>query len=104
MTNLFHVSYLLAYNSYLLLQAFFEDLNPYGEMSEKEINDILYDGSLLIEPRGAKQTPKFVRNWFLSFHFKFAWDYCLVMILLFLKLLDIEENFLEFNVKLVIKL
>lgn len=46
--------------AYHILQDFFEELNPLGDMTEKEINDMLYDGSLLIEPRGVKQASKFV--------------------------------------------
>eukprot|EP00795_Rhopilema_esculentum_P002542 gene2542-737_t len=46
----------------LTIRAFFEDLNPMCDMSEKEVNDILYDGSLQIEPRGSKQAPKFARK------------------------------------------
>jgi len=46
----------------ILIRAFFEDLKPFGDMLEKEINDSLYDGSLQIEPRGSKQAPKFPRN------------------------------------------
>ena len=46
----------------LFLKAFFEGLKPFGDLSEKEINDSLYDGSLLIEPRGSKQAPKFVSD------------------------------------------
>ena len=47
-------------------QLFFEDLNPFSEMSEKNVNDVLYDGSLSIEPRGSKQPPKFVSILFQS--------------------------------------
>ncbi|XP_060063048.1 son of sevenless homolog 2-like [Ylistrum balloti] len=44
------------------MREFFEKLNPREGNSEKEFNDALYNKSLEIEPRGAKQAPKFPRK------------------------------------------
>ncbi len=48
-------------NLIFFVQAFFEDLSPFGDQSDKEINDYLFHGSLAIEPRGVKQPAKAVR-------------------------------------------
>ena len=46
------------------IRNFLETLNPIGEnQTEKEFTDYLYDQSLLIEPRGAKQPTKGTRRW-----------------------------------------
>lgn len=37
-------------------QAFIENLNPLGNMTEKEFEDHLYDRSLFVEPRNSKPT------------------------------------------------
>lgn len=41
-------------------QKFFENLNPMGNMSEKEFTDYLFRKSLEIEPRNCRQPPRFV--------------------------------------------
>lgn len=44
------------------IREFIEKLQPFSsDMSENEISDYLFNQSLEIEPRGAKQAPKFVR-------------------------------------------
>ncbi|XP_041468105.1 son of sevenless homolog 2-like isoform X1 [Lytechinus variegatus] len=44
------------------IRKFFEDLNPLGDMTEKEFQDYLYEASLEIEPRNCKQLPKFPKK------------------------------------------
>jgi son of sevenless-like protein len=44
------------------IREYIEKLQPFPiDMSENEISNYLYEKSLEIEPRGAKQPPKFVR-------------------------------------------
>ncbi|KAL3271133.1 hypothetical protein HHI36_021630 [Cryptolaemus montrouzieri] len=45
------------------IRHFLETLSPFGDMSENEINNYLYNKSIEIEPRGCKQIPKFPRKW-----------------------------------------
>lgn len=45
---------------FLVLQKYFENLNPMGNMSEKEFTDYLFNKSQEIEPRNCKQLPRFV--------------------------------------------
>lgn len=45
------------------IRNFLENLNPFGEMSDTEIQNYLYQKSLEIEPRGCRQLPKFSRKW-----------------------------------------
>ncbi|XP_070181903.1 son of sevenless homolog 1-like isoform X2 [Littorina saxatilis] len=42
---------------------FLKTLDPLGEMSEKEFNDYLYNKSLELEPRNARQLPKFPKKY-----------------------------------------
>ncbi|XP_051775899.1 LOW QUALITY PROTEIN: son of sevenless homolog 2 [Erpetoichthys calabaricus] len=44
------------------IRKFFENLNPMGNMSEKEFSDYLFNKSLEIEPRNCKQPPRFPRK------------------------------------------
>ncbi|KTF99285.1 hypothetical protein cypCar_00029826 [Cyprinus carpio] len=44
------------------LKRFFENLNPMGNMSEKEFSDYLFNKSLEIEPRNCRQPPRFPRK------------------------------------------
>uniref|UniRef100_H3AG57 SOS Ras/Rho guanine nucleotide exchange factor 2 n=1 Tax=Latimeria chalumnae TaxID=7897 RepID=H3AG57_LATCH len=44
------------------IRKFFENLNPMGNMSEKEFTDYLFNKSLEIEPRSCKQPPRFPRK------------------------------------------
>ncbi|XP_077999337.1 son of sevenless homolog 2-like [Glandiceps talaboti] len=44
------------------IRAFFENLNPMGAMTEKELTDSLYEKSMEIEPRNSKQPTKFPRK------------------------------------------
>uniref|UniRef100_A0A673G7I6 Son of sevenless homolog 2-like n=1 Tax=Sinocyclocheilus rhinocerous TaxID=307959 RepID=A0A673G7I6_9TELE len=44
------------------IKRFFENLNPMGNMSEKEFSDYLFNKSLEIEPRNCKQPPRFPRK------------------------------------------
>ncbi|XP_030627632.1 son of sevenless homolog 2 isoform X2 [Chanos chanos] len=44
------------------IRRFFENLNPMGNMSEKEFSDYLFNKSLEIEPRNCKQPPRFPRK------------------------------------------
>lgn len=46
--------------SHPVLQRFFENLNPMGNMGEKEFSDYLFKMSLDIEPRNCRQPPRFV--------------------------------------------
>lgn len=45
------------------IRNFLENLNPFGDMSDTDIQNYLYQKSLEIEPRGCKQLPKFPRKW-----------------------------------------
>lgn len=45
------------------IRNFLENLNPFGDMSEKDINNYLFDKSSEIEPKNCKQPPKFPRKW-----------------------------------------
>ncbi|XP_050310443.1 protein son of sevenless [Anthonomus grandis grandis] len=45
------------------IKNFLENLNPFGDMSDTDIQNYLYQKSMEIEPRGAKQLPKFPRKW-----------------------------------------
>lgn len=45
------------------MQHFLETLNPFGDMSDTDISNYLYNKSIEIEPRGCKQVPKFPRKW-----------------------------------------
>jgi len=48
------------------IREYIEKLQPFPtDMSENEISNYLYEKSLEIEPRGAKQPPKFVRHFLL---------------------------------------
>lgn len=44
----------------VLLQKFFENLNPMEDKMEKEFTDYLFNKSLEIEPRNARTLPRFV--------------------------------------------
>ncbi|XP_069049351.1 son of sevenless homolog 2 isoform X2 [Lepisosteus oculatus] len=44
------------------IKKFFENLNPMGNMSEKEFSDYLFNKSMEIEPRNCKQPPRFPRK------------------------------------------
>ncbi|XP_069772694.1 son of sevenless homolog 2 isoform X5 [Narcine bancroftii] len=44
------------------IKKFFENLNPMGNMNEKEFTDYLFNKSLEIEPRNCKQPPRFPRK------------------------------------------
>ncbi|XP_057198676.1 son of sevenless homolog 2 [Triplophysa rosa] len=44
------------------IKKYFENLNPMGNMSEKEFTDYLFNKSLEIEPRNCKQPPRFPRK------------------------------------------
>ena len=43
-------------------QQYFEELNPLESLSVKDLNEILYNKSLELEPRGAKAPIRFVSN------------------------------------------
>ncbi|KAF5284129.1 hypothetical protein FQR65_LT00129 [Abscondita terminalis] len=45
------------------IKQFLENLNPFGDMSDTDISNYLYSQSIVIEPRGCKQVPKFPRKW-----------------------------------------
>ncbi|KAJ8985180.1 hypothetical protein NQ317_018209 [Molorchus minor] len=45
------------------IRHFLENLNPFGDMSDTDICNYLYQKSLEIEPRGARIVPKFPRKW-----------------------------------------
>lgn len=49
----------------LVLQRFFENLNPMGNSMETEFTDYLFNKSLEIEPRNVKPPPRFVSIQFL---------------------------------------
>ncbi|KAH3853082.1 son of sevenless homolog 2-like [Dreissena polymorpha] len=44
------------------MRAFFENLNPLGDMDENDFNVMMFAKSLEIEPRGCKQLPKFAKK------------------------------------------
>uniref|UniRef100_A0A8C2AG13 Son of sevenless homolog 2 (Drosophila) n=1 Tax=Cyprinus carpio TaxID=7962 RepID=A0A8C2AG13_CYPCA len=44
------------------IKRFFENLNPMGNMSEKDFSDYLFNKSLEIEPRNCRQPPRFPRK------------------------------------------
>ncbi|XP_013879027.1 son of sevenless homolog 2 [Austrofundulus limnaeus] len=44
------------------IRRYFENLNPMGNMDEKEFSDYLFNKSLEIEPRNSKQPPRFSRK------------------------------------------
>lgn len=44
------------------IRRFFENLNPMGNMAEKEFSDYLFNKSMEIEPRNSKQPPRFPRK------------------------------------------
>ncbi|MBN3298710.1 SOS2 protein, partial [Amia calva] len=46
------------------IKKFFENLNPMGNMSDKEFCDYLFNKSMEIEPRNCKQPPRFPRKTF----------------------------------------
>ena len=46
---------------------FLIELDPLGEMSEKDFNDYLYEKSLTLEPRNSKQASKFVSILLISY-------------------------------------
>lgn len=54
----------------LVLQRFFENLNPMGNSVETEFTDYLFNKSLEIEPRNVKPPPRFVSIQFLYLFFK----------------------------------
>eukprot|EP00794_Sanderia_malayensis_P019912 gene19912-21859_t len=43
------------------IRTFFEELSPFGTQTDKTINDYLFEGSLVIEPRGVKTPVKVPR-------------------------------------------
>ncbi|XP_028312427.1 son of sevenless homolog 1 isoform X2 [Gouania willdenowi] len=45
------------------IRRFLENLNPMGEMSEKDFADHLFNKSLQIEPRNARSLPRFVKRY-----------------------------------------
>ncbi|XP_051939882.1 son of sevenless homolog 1-like [Hippocampus zosterae] len=45
------------------IRKFFESLNPTGELCENDFGDRLFNGSLLIEPRGARTLPRFAKRY-----------------------------------------
>ncbi|EDV58635.1 protein son of sevenless [Drosophila erecta] len=45
------------------IRQFFEQLDPFNGLSDKQMSDYLYNESLRIEPRGCKTVPKFPRKW-----------------------------------------
>ncbi|EDW57538.1 protein son of sevenless [Drosophila virilis] len=45
------------------IRHFFEQLDPFNGLSDKEMSDYLYNESLRIEPRACKTVPKFPRKW-----------------------------------------
>ncbi|KAH8410197.1 hypothetical protein KR009_008114 [Drosophila setifemur] len=46
-----------------IIRQFFEQLDPFNGLSDKEMSDYLYNESMRIEPRGCKTVPKFPRKW-----------------------------------------
>uniref|UniRef100_UPI0037E7F3D4 son of sevenless homolog 1-like isoform X2 n=1 Tax=Semicossyphus pulcher TaxID=241346 RepID=UPI0037E7F3D4 len=45
------------------IRKFFENLNPMGDLSEKDFADHLFNKSLEIEPRNARSLPRFVKKY-----------------------------------------
>ncbi|EDW03211.1 GH11116 [Drosophila grimshawi] len=45
------------------IRHFFEQLDPFNGLSDKEMSDYLYNESMRIEPRASKTVPKFPRKW-----------------------------------------
>ncbi|XP_001947929.1 protein son of sevenless-like [Acyrthosiphon pisum] len=45
------------------IKKFLENLNPFNDMKDTDINNYLYSKSLEIEPRNCKQLPKYPRKW-----------------------------------------
>lgn len=45
------------------LKKFLENLNPFNDMKDTDISNLLYEKSLEIEPRNCKQPPKKPRRW-----------------------------------------
>ncbi|ERL90963.1 hypothetical protein D910_08305 [Dendroctonus ponderosae] len=45
------------------IRNFLENLNPFADMSDTDIQNYLYQKSMEIEPRGCRQLPKFPRKW-----------------------------------------
>ncbi|XP_017108861.2 protein son of sevenless isoform X1 [Drosophila bipectinata] len=45
------------------IRQFFEQLDPFNGLSDKQMSDYLYNESMRIEPRGCKTVPKFPRKW-----------------------------------------
>ncbi|EDW27330.1 GL21232 [Drosophila persimilis] len=50
-------------NEEATIRQFFEQLDPFNGLSDKEMSDYLYNESMRIEPRGCKTVPKFPRKW-----------------------------------------
>lgn len=50
------------------IKKFIEELDPFAGRTDQELKDHLYESSLMIEPRQAKQPTKFV-NFFIFFIF-----------------------------------
>ena len=48
------------------IRTYLESLDPLAGRGDTELNDYLYEISLMIEPRNAKQPAKFVSLYFLS--------------------------------------
>lgn len=59
----------------LASQRFFENLNPMGNMGEKEFADYLFKMSLDIEPRNCRQAPRFVSVPTAAVHFSFLFRF-----------------------------
>lgn len=51
------------YNVEPKIRHFLETLNPFGDTNDNEISNYLFEKSIVIEPRGCKQVPKFPRKW-----------------------------------------
>ncbi|PIO13549.1 hypothetical protein AB205_0171630, partial [Aquarana catesbeiana] len=49
--------------SQIFINRFFENLNPMGNVAEKEFEDYLFKKSLEIEPRNAKTLPRFQKKY-----------------------------------------
>ncbi|XP_017047904.1 LOW QUALITY PROTEIN: protein son of sevenless [Drosophila ficusphila] len=45
------------------IRQFFEQLDPFNGLSDKQMSDYLYNESMRIEPRNCKTVPKFPRKW-----------------------------------------
>jgi len=57
-----HIPYIRAVRCCCGVQQYFENLDPLGQLSDKDFVDYLYSKSLEIEPRNQKP-PKFVSRW-----------------------------------------